>query len=253
MATPRCSPRSSSSRWGTPRSPSCAGSRVDVHELIAVRRANREPAVAEHAADLSEKLPATMTIVEASAASRATDRACSRTPGQRALVACQPFAIAVTRPARRLLRRGRAARATGHHLHRRPRRRRGRTRSQGSNVGFSSRHESRGWPTSHSTTGITRRTGEVIDRLRDPVTWLKRLLLFAGRVLRSFFRNRRIARGVGYNALLSLVPFLTLTVVRRRVAEMARHVGVSRPSCTGCSGRQSSIRPGSARGQFVAL
>jgi YihY family inner membrane protein len=45
-------------------------------------------------------------------------------------------------------------------------------------------------------------------------TWLKRLLLFAGRVLRAFARNRGVllAGGVGYNALLSLVPFLTLTV-----------------------------------------
>jgi uncharacterized BrkB/YihY/UPF0761 family membrane protein len=43
---------------------------------------------------------------------------------------------------------------------------------------------------------------------------LRHLLLFAGRVLRSFSRNRGIllAGGVAYNAPLSLVPFLTLTV-----------------------------------------
>jgi YihY family inner membrane protein len=41
-----------------------------------------------------------------------------------------------------------------------------------------------------------------------------RLACFAGRVGRAFLRNRGIllAGGVGYNALLSLVPFLTLTV-----------------------------------------
>lgn len=46
------------------------------------------------------------------------------------------------------------------------------------------------------------------------MTWLRRLLLFGGRVFRSFWENRGflLAGGVGYNALLSLVPFLTLTV-----------------------------------------
>jgi membrane protein len=67
--------------------------------------------------------------------------------------------------------------------------------------------------------------------LRGPWTWLRRLLLFAGRVLRSFVRNRGIllAGGVGYNALLSLVPFLTLTVAalsaffeEARILEMLR-------------------------------
>jgi YihY family inner membrane protein len=50
--------------------------------------------------------------------------------------------------------------------------------------------------------------------LRAAVTWLWRLVRFAGRVLRSFSRNRGIllAGGVGYNALLSLVPFVTLLV-----------------------------------------
>ncbi len=70
-----------------------------------------------------------------------------------------------------------------------------------------------------------------MGRLRDPVTGLRRLLLFAGRVLRSFLRNRGIllAGGVGYNALLSLVPFLTLTVAalsifvdEDRILEMLR-------------------------------
>jgi membrane protein len=67
--------------------------------------------------------------------------------------------------------------------------------------------------------------------LRDAWTWIRRLLLFAGRVLRSFSRNRGIllAGGVGYNALLSLVPFLTLTVAtlsiffdEGRILEMLR-------------------------------
>jgi membrane protein len=46
------------------------------------------------------------------------------------------------------------------------------------------------------------------------LTSLWRVVRFAGRVLRSFSRNRGIllAGGVGYNALLSLVPFLTLLV-----------------------------------------
>jgi membrane protein len=44
--------------------------------------------------------------------------------------------------------------------------------------------------------------------------WPRRVLLFAGRVVASFFRNRGLllAGGVGYNALLSLVPFLALAV-----------------------------------------
>jgi membrane protein len=43
--------------------------------------------------------------------------------------------------------------------------------------------------------------------------WLGRVTFFIGRVVGSFMRNRGIllAGGVGYNALLSLVPFLTLT------------------------------------------
>jgi membrane protein len=53
-----------------------------------------------------------------------------------------------------------------------------------------------------------------MDPVRDPWIWARRLLRFAGRVLGSFLRNRGIllAGGVGYNVLLSLVPFLTLAV-----------------------------------------
>ncbi len=53
-----------------------------------------------------------------------------------------------------------------------------------------------------------------MGRLRDSATWLGQLARFAGRVLRSFGRNRGLllAGGVGYNALLSLAPFLTLSV-----------------------------------------
>jgi membrane protein len=74
-----------------------------------------------------------------------------------------------------------------------------------------------------------------MDRLRDPVTWLRRLLLFAGRVLRSFSRNRGIllAGGVGYNALLSLVPFLTLTVAALSIFfDEARILQMLRPELT---------------------
>jgi membrane protein len=53
-----------------------------------------------------------------------------------------------------------------------------------------------------------------IEPLREAWIWPRRLLLFAGRVVGSFLRNRGIllAGGVGYNALLSLVPFLAITV-----------------------------------------
>lgn len=45
-------------------------------------------------------------------------------------------------------------------------------------------------------------------------TWLVRILAFTARVVAQFLNNRGIllAGGVGYNALLSAVPFLTLTV-----------------------------------------
>ena len=54
----------------------------------------------------------------------------------------------------------------------------------------------------------------MIDVLPAPWIWPRRALRFAGRVLGSFLRNRGLllAGGVGYNALLSLVPFLALIV-----------------------------------------
>src|SRR3990167_432596 len=50
--------------------------------------------------------------------------------------------------------------------------------------------------------------------LRWSWTWLTRAARFARRVISAFLDNRGIllAGGVGYNALLSLVPFLTLTL-----------------------------------------
>lgn len=65
--------------------------------------------------------------------------------------------------------------------------------------------------------------------------WLWRSLLFAGRVLRSFSRNRGIllAGGVGYNALISLVPFLTLTVAALSIFfDEARILEMLRPELT---------------------
>ncbi len=45
-------------------------------------------------------------------------------------------------------------------------------------------------------------------------TWMVRVARFIGRVVGAFLKNRGIllAGGVGYNALLSMVPFLTLAV-----------------------------------------
>jgi YihY family inner membrane protein len=53
-----------------------------------------------------------------------------------------------------------------------------------------------------------------MSRLRHLGNGLKHLFRFAVRVIVAFLRNRGIllAGGVGYNALLSLVPFLTLTL-----------------------------------------
>jgi YihY family inner membrane protein len=53
-----------------------------------------------------------------------------------------------------------------------------------------------------------------LGRLHQLWTWIVRLLRFCYRVAAAFLRNRGIllAGGVGYNALLSLVPFLTLAV-----------------------------------------
>jgi YihY family inner membrane protein len=54
----------------------------------------------------------------------------------------------------------------------------------------------------------------VDDTLRQPGLWTRRVVRFAGRVVVSFFRNRGLllAGGVGYNALLSLVPFLAVVL-----------------------------------------
>ncbi|MGZ3318456.1 MAG: YhjD/YihY/BrkB family envelope integrity protein, partial [Isosphaeraceae bacterium] len=74
-----------------------------------------------------------------------------------------------------------------------------------------------------------------MEWLRDSWKWLRRLLLFAGRVIRSFARNRGIllAGGVGYNALLSLVPFLTLTVAALSLFfDEARILKMLRPELT---------------------
>ena len=71
-----------------------------------------------------------------------------------------------------------------------------------------------------------------MNLLRGLWTWLKRLLRFTGRVLGSFLRNRGIllAGGVGYNALLSLLPFLTLAVaVLSFFFDKARILGYLRP------------------------
>ena len=52
------------------------------------------------------------------------------------------------------------------------------------------------------------------DGVSGPVELAWRVLRFARRVVAAFLRNRGIllAGGVGYNALLSIVPFLTLTL-----------------------------------------
>jgi len=70
-----------------------------------------------------------------------------------------------------------------------------------------------------------------MDWVRSFWTWTARALRVAARVVRAFARNRGIllAGGVGYNTLLSLVPFLTVTVAalslffdRGRILEMLR-------------------------------
>jgi YihY family inner membrane protein len=80
-----------------------------------------------------------------------------------------------------------------------------------------------------------RRNGEAMDPLSDSWAWLRRLLLFAGRVLGAFVRNRGIllAGGVGYNALLSLVPFLTLALAALSLFfDEARILGILRAELT---------------------
>jgi YihY family inner membrane protein len=76
---------------------------------------------------------------------------------------------------------------------------------------------------------------QVMDPLREPWISLRRLLRFAGRVLESFLRNRGLllAGGVGYNALLSLVPFLALAVGALSVFfDEARILGMLRSELT---------------------
>jgi YihY family inner membrane protein len=65
--------------------------------------------------------------------------------------------------------------------------------------------------------------------------WTVRVVRFARRVVRAFLRNRGIllAGGVGYNALLSLVPFLTLTVAALSLFfDENRILGILRPELT---------------------
>ena len=67
---------------------------------------------------------------------------------------------------------------------------------------------------------------------RDLWKWLVRLGRFAARVVRAFLHNRGLllAGGVGYNALLSLVPFVTLTVAAlSRFFDQDRIVDTLRP------------------------
>jgi membrane protein len=74
-----------------------------------------------------------------------------------------------------------------------------------------------------------------MDRPRHLWAMLKRLLGFVGRVVTAFLRNRGIllAGGVGYNALLSLVPFLTLTVATLSLFfDEQRILGILRPQLT---------------------
>lgn len=71
-----------------------------------------------------------------------------------------------------------------------------------------------------------------MDPVRDASRWSIRLLRFAGRAVRAFSQNRGVllAGGVGYNALLSLVPFLTLAVAALSlVFDEARILDILRP------------------------
>ncbi len=100
---------------------------------------------------------------------------------------------------------------------------------------------------------------------RDPWVWPRRLGRFARRVLGSFLANRGIllAGGVGYNALLSLVPFLAvvlsllslfideariLAVLRTEVAEL-----VPQYANTIVGAARTFIEAGGARGAISAL
>jgi YihY family inner membrane protein len=67
---------------------------------------------------------------------------------------------------------------------------------------------------------------------RELSTWTVRLGRFSLRVARAFLHNRGLllAGGVGYNALLSIVPFVTLTVAAlSRFFDEDRIVGTLRP------------------------
>lgn len=69
------------------------------------------------------------------------------------------------------------------------------------------------------------------EGMADPVLLAMRVLRFARRVVTAFMRNRGIllAGGVGYNALLSMVPFLTLTLaVLSVVVDKERILGALR-------------------------
>lgn len=71
--------------------------------------------------------------------------------------------------------------------------------------------------------------------VHDAWMWAARLLRFGGRVLSAFSRNRGVllAGGVGYNALLSLVPFLTLVVATLSILfQEERILGILRPELT---------------------
>lgn len=62
--------------------------------------------------------------------------------------------------------------------------------------------------------------------------WIKRVLRFSARVVHAFLDNRGIllAGGVGYNALLSVVPFLTLIVAALSPFFDRQHIlGMLRP------------------------
>ncbi|WP_242394812.1 YihY/virulence factor BrkB family protein [Anaeromyxobacter oryzisoli] len=74
-----------------------------------------------------------------------------------------------------------------------------------------------------------------MDPVRNTSEWATRLLRFTGRALRAFSRNRGVllAGGVGYNALLSLVPFLTLAVATLSIVfDEARILDTLRPELT---------------------
>src|SRR5512147_1474570 len=71
-----------------------------------------------------------------------------------------------------------------------------------------------------------------MDLVHEAWRWTARVLRFGARVLGAFARNRGVllAGGVGYNALLSLVPFVTLVVAalsivfeEARILDTLRH------------------------------